>query len=123
MISFWIHLWGLKTGNDILLGRAEVYNTCKNSEKNAGKGHRMEKNVFACIKQIWEIQLRWFQTKICYIILVTNSVLKDTGVLENNICNFCLTEKDSFPLSVPLWTHPVLLDQVWGTFEREEFLC
>ena len=51
--------------------------------------------VFAGIKRMREIKLRWFQTKICYIILVTNSVLKDTGVLENNICNFCLTEKDT----------------------------
>ena len=41
-----------------------------------------------------EIKVEWFQTKICYIILVTNSILKDMiGVIANNVCNFCLTER------------------------------
>ena len=26
---------------------------------------------------------------------MTNSIMKDVGVVENNVCNFCLTEKDT----------------------------
>ena len=33
------------------------------------------------------------KTKICFRILATNSILNDMGVVENNVCNFCLTEK------------------------------
>ena len=44
-------------------------------------------------KKMREIQLRWFQTKICYQILVTNSILKDMGVVRNNVCNRCSPEK------------------------------
>ena len=53
----------------------------------------MDKSLYR-YKKIREIKLRLFQTKICYRILVTNSILKDMGVVENNVCNFCLTEKD-----------------------------
>ena len=49
--------------------------------------------VFTGIKKTRKIKLRRFQTKICYRILVTNSILKDMGVVENNVCNFCSTEK------------------------------
>ena len=53
--------------------------------------------VFAGVKKKRrEIKLTWFQTKICCRTLVTNSILKDTGVVENNVCNFCLTEKTQF---------------------------
>ena len=53
-------------------------------------------NVSAGIKKNKEreIKLRWFLTKICYRILVINSILKVMGVVENTVCNFCLTEKD-----------------------------
>ena len=77
-----------------MLGRAEISNACKNWGKMLGKGIEWTK-VFAGIKKIREIKLRWFQTKICHRILVTNSILKDMGVVENNVCNFCLTEKDT----------------------------
>ena len=42
------------------------------------------------------IKLKWFQTKVCCRIPATNSILKDTGVVENNECHFCLKEKDVF---------------------------
>ena len=69
-------------------------NACKKWEKMQGKDIERTK-VFAGIKKIREIKLRWFKTKICYRILVTNSILKDMGVVENNVCNFCSTEKDT----------------------------
>ena len=62
--------------------------------KILGKGIEWT-TVFAGIKKIREIKLRWFKTKICYRILVTNLILKDIGVVENNVCNFCLTDKDT----------------------------
>ena len=33
-------------------------------------------------------KLKWFQTKICYRILVADSILKDMGVVESNVCSF-----------------------------------
>ena len=59
---------------------------------------KIKPKTFAGIKKIKknrEIKLRWFQTKICCGILVTNSILKDTGVVKNNVCTFCLIEKDT----------------------------
>ena len=58
---------------------------------------KIKPKTFAGIKKKKnrEIKLRWFQTKICCRILVTNSILKDTGVVKNNVCTFCLTEKDT----------------------------
>ena len=66
----------------------------KIGKKMLGKDIERTK-VFAGIKKIREIKLRWFQTKICYRILGTNSILKDMVVVEKNVCNFCLTEKDT----------------------------
>ena len=85
---------GSKLFNDSLLGKAEISNACKNWEKMLGKDTEWTK-VFAGIKKITEIKFRWFKTKICYIILVTNSILKNMGVVKNNVCNFCSTEKDT----------------------------
>ena len=47
--------------------------------------------VFAGMKNR-DIKLSWFETKICYGIPVTNSILKDMGVIKNNACHICLTE-------------------------------
>ena len=77
-----------------MLGKAEISNACKNWEKMLRRDNEWTK-VSAGIKKIKEIKLRWFQTKICYRILVTNSILKDMGVAENNVCNFCSTENDT----------------------------
>ena len=30
-------------------------------------------------------------------------------------------KRHNFSLYVPMWTHPVLLGQVWDVFEREKF--
>ena len=85
MILFWILLWGVHIFfTDILLGRAEISNACKNWGKMMGKDIEWTK-VFVGI-----------QTKICNRILVTNSVLKDMGAIQNNVWHFCLTEKDTF---------------------------
>ena len=50
--------------------------------------------VFAGMKNR-DIKLSWFESKICYGIPVTNSILKDMGVVKNNVCNIYWTEKDT----------------------------
>lgn len=51
--------------------------------------------VFKKVTKIQEIQLRWFQMKIVFRILVTNSMLKDMGILDDNLCSFCREQRDS----------------------------
>ena len=41
------------------------------------------------------MEFKWFQIKIYNRILVTNSVPRDIGVVANNLCNFCSTERDT----------------------------
>ena len=122
MILF-CHRWGVKKKEIFCLEELKFLMHAKIGKKMLGKDIERTK-VFAGIKKIREITLRWFQTKICYRIRVTNSILKGMGVVGNNVCNFCFTERHNFTLSVPVWTHPVLLGQVWDVFEREKFnLC
>ena len=44
-----------------------------------------------------EINLKWFQIKFCYRILVTNLALKQMGVIQTTTksCHFCQREKDT----------------------------
>ena len=53
------------------------------------------KSVFLKIHKIREIKLKWLQMRIIHRILATNSVLKEMGVVANNVCDFCKIEKDS----------------------------
>ena len=46
-------------------------------------------------KKIKEIKLKWFQLRICFRILVTNKILKEMGIAQNDECNFCKSEKDA----------------------------
>lgn len=47
------------------------------------------------IRKIKEIKLKWFQIRICHRILVTNTVLKEMGIVNDNACSFCEREKDT----------------------------
>ena len=62
-------------------------NTLIVRKKMLGKDIEWTK-VFIGIEKIREIKLRLFQTKICHRILVRNSIQKDTGVVDNKVCNF-----------------------------------
>ena len=79
---------------ELLLGEIEMSNACQNWEKILEKDVDWTK-IFEKNSKIKEIKLRWFQWKICYRILVTNSVLLSMKVTTNNLCNFCQTEKDT----------------------------
>lgn len=85
---------GAKTFYDILIGDPPVPNACKNWERVLETDIEWSK-VFNFTKKISEIKLKWFQMKINYRVLVTNSVLKDMAVITNNLCNFCKTERNT----------------------------
>ena len=72
-------------------------------KKMLGKDTKRTK-VFAGTKKIREIKLRRFQTKICYRILVTNSILKDIhGGGREQCMQFLFDRKrHNFSLYVPM---------------------
>ncbi|XP_076472586.1 uncharacterized protein LOC143301988, partial [Babylonia areolata] len=53
------------------------------------------KTALELIKKTKEIKLKWFQIRICFRILVTNSILRRMGLTESEKCNFCNIEKDT----------------------------
>ena len=57
--------------------------------------------VFAGIKRMREIKLRWFQTKICYRILVPNSILNVMGVNSQSMRFSPDRKRHNFSLYVP----------------------
>ena len=91
---------GAKPIYNILLGKKEKSNACIKWENILGTEISWEK-IFLQTNSIKETKLKWFQLKICYRILVTNSTLLYMNVVDSNKCNFCLTEKDT--ISHYLW--------------------
>ena len=71
--------------------------------------------IFKNTKHISEINLKWFQIRINYRILVTNSTLKEMGLKDNNFCSFCHKEKDT--IKHYLWDCP-LTQIFWQQFEN-----
>ena len=53
------------------------------------------KRCFWYMHKIQDVQLKWFQMRIVHRCLGTNVVLKQMGIVNNDRCNFCLTEKDN----------------------------
>ena len=47
------------------------------------------------LRKIKEVKLKWFQIRLCYNILVTNSILKKMGIRNSDMCTFCHNEKES----------------------------
>ena len=86
-------LKGTKAIYITLLGLPVLAKACQNWVKMLGVIEWQK--IFSQTKRITEIKLRWFQIKINYRILVSNSILKEMGISTSNLCNFCQTEKDS----------------------------
>jgi len=80
--------------NNVLLGKKEMSTAAKNWETILGKQLNWEA-IFLKISRIKEVKIKWFQIKICYRVLVTNSILKYMGITESNLCNFCGHERDT----------------------------
>ena len=105
-------LKGAKPIYNALLGNIEKGNPCKTWENILEKEIEWKK-VFDTINRIKETKLRWFQMKIVYRIIVSNSILLKMNIVQSNKCNFCLTEKDSVFHYLWKCTH---VQQFWNDF-------
>ena len=87
-------LKGSKPIYNTLIGKVELPSACKKWENYLEKDINWEK-VFLQVNKIKETKLKWFQLKICYRVLVTNSILTHMNITDSNYCNFCHSEKDT----------------------------
>jgi hypothetical protein len=78
----------------VCIGEPPIPNSCKSWKTIFGNEVDWNK-IFVTTKKIHEIKMKWFQMKIYYRILVTNSMLTRMKVIENNKCSFCNMEKGS----------------------------
>ena len=85
---------GAKQYYKIILGKTDRPKACQNWDRILGANIQWS-HVYLNTKQISEIKMRWFQIRINHRIIVTNSILKNMRVVENNTCNFCDREKDT----------------------------
>ena len=109
---YWHSPKGCKIFYEKLLSETEVSNACKNWEKLLKKEINWTQ-IFTLIHKTKEIKLKWFQMKICYRVLVTNSVLLSMKVTDTNLCNFCSTEKDTIYHYLWQCTH---VQSFWNDF-------
>ena len=89
-------LKGAKPIYNAILGEKDKSNVCKKWEEILGKEIDWNK-IFIVVNNIKESKLKWFQLRICYRVLVTNSILTHMNITESNKCNFCQSEKDTIP--------------------------
>ena len=87
-------LKGAKQFYAILLGNVSKPKACVRWETLLNKEVVWEK-VYKTTKNISDVKYRWFQLRINNRILVTNNILKEMKVTNNNKCSFCNIEKDS----------------------------
>ena len=87
-----------------LRGSKHIYNAFDNSKNIPTAWKNWEKliektidwkKVCLSMNKIKETKLKWFQIKIIHRILVTNSILSSMGIKPNNLCNFCMQERDT----------------------------
>ena len=87
-------LKGAKPSYNAILGEKEKSNICKKWEEILDKEIDW-KGIFFKVNKIKESKLKWFQLRICYRIIVTNSKLHSMKIVDSNKCNFCHEEKDT----------------------------
>jgi exonuclease III len=85
---------GTKAFYNIFIGEPTIPNPCKNWEDITNTEIDWTK-IFTDTKKITEVKLKWFQLKINYRILVTNSMLCRMKIMNTNVCSFCNVEKDT----------------------------
>jgi hypothetical protein len=85
---------GTKSFYNTLIGEPSIPNSCKHWEEITNAEIDWVK-IFSETKKITEIKLKWFQMKINYRILVTNSMLCRMKIISTNMCSFCNEEKDT----------------------------
>jgi hypothetical protein len=84
----------VKAFYNIFIGEPTIPNPCKNWEDITNTEIDWMK-IFTDTKKITEVKLKWFQLKINYRILVTNSMLCRMKIMNTNVCSFCNVEKDT----------------------------
>ena len=94
--------------------KTEKANATKNWENILNKEINW-KMIFGKVNKIREVKLKWFQMKICYRVLVTNSILKNMGITESNLCNFCRQERDT--IMHYMW-ECTMIQQFWKDFTK-----
>ena len=85
---------GTKCYSDILNENGKSPNCCSKWEIKLGEGIDW-KACFKKTKKIQEVKLKWFQIRLLHRILATNIVLKEIGIAQDVLCNFCNIERDS----------------------------
>ena len=103
---------GAKPLYNILLGEKEKPNACKKWEDILRKEFDWNK-IFKHANHIKESKFKWFQFRICYRVLVTNSILTHMNIAESNVCNFCNIDKDT--ILHYLWECP-FVQTFWNNF-------
>ena len=66
----------------------------------------------------YKVKLKWFQIRLLHRILATNTVLKEVGVAQDVLCNFCNLERDSIQRCMWRCQHVKLF---WNKIEG--FIC
>ena len=69
-------------------------------------------------QEIQEMKLKWFQIRLLHKILATNIVLKEMGITQSVLCDFCNLERDSLQQCMWGCEH---MKSFWNELER--FIC
>ena len=75
-----------------------------------GRRNRLESLLY--------LKLKWFQIRLLHRILATNIVLKEMGIAQKVLCNFCILERDSIQHCMWRCQHVKLF---WNKLEG--FIC
>ena len=73
------------------------------------------KDCFYKVQKIQDISLKWFQIRIIHRIIATNVVLKEMRVVDNDLCPFCKSERDSI---LHIFWHCEITRNFWLAFEN-----
>ena len=85
---------GAKIFYTYLIGKATKPKACNNWEHILNREINWKK-IFQTTRKISDVKFKWFQLRINNRILVTNNILKEMNVINDNTCSFCNTVKDS----------------------------
>ena len=109
---------GTKLYYDILLiEHGNSPNCCNKWETKLG-GEIDWKACFTKAKKKQEIKLKWFQIRLLHRILATTIVLKEMGIVQSALRDFCNLVRDSLQHYMRVYQH---VKSFWK--ELEKFIC
>ena len=99
--------------------KENLQKTCEvewNTEIGEARKWKVSSYLGTCTKNI---QLRWFQFRVCHRLLPTRKMLQIYGIINDNRCGFCRTEVETtLHLTVKCYKVRLFWDEVWRTFFR-----